>query len=161
MTAGVLQAVGHDHENRVLRYVLLPGVVMDAGDVPDGPSQGVQQSSAAAHRIVLLRHGENVRQLRPVADGFAFVVEKHSGDEAPTLRLPLLFDQAVEASDGVPLQPVHGAAAVQDEYELGDVVVHEKTSCTVFCDHSIGGFTHFAVARQATIVTGSHEPSRL
>ena len=108
----------------MLRHVLRPGVFVNVCDVADGPAQSVQQRGAAPDTVIPVCHGPDRLQLRPVMDDLAAVVEEHSGHEALALRLLLLFDQAVEASDGVSLQAAHGAAAVQDEYQLGDVVFH-------------------------------------
>ena len=54
--AGVLHPVRGDHENRVLRNVLIPDVLVNIPDVMDRRSDGVDQRSAASHRILLLRH---------------------------------------------------------------------------------------------------------
>ena len=59
-------------------------------------------------------------------------IEEHCSDKTFPVNLLLLFDHAVESADRVALQPAHGTAAVQNKYEFGNVVFHEKISFTVF-----------------------------
>jgi len=44
--------------------------------------------------------------------------------------LLLLRDHGIEAADRIGFQPCHRAAAVEDEYQLGDVIVcfHDEPS---------------------------------
>ena len=51
MAAGVLHAVRCDHEQRVLRAILLAGVLVDVADVVNRAADGVQQRRAAARDI--------------------------------------------------------------------------------------------------------------
>ena len=80
------------------------------------------------HAVVGAGHGRDAVDGDAVVENGAFVVEEDGGDQSGALLALLLGDGGVEAPHGVPLQPRHGAAAVRDEYDLGQIVVHEKTS---------------------------------
>ena len=54
-------------------------------------------------------------------------VKEDGGYKALAVNLLLPVDQAVKAADGVALQPAHGTAAVKDEYQLGDVILHDES----------------------------------
>ena len=60
------------------------------------------------------------------------IVKEDGGDEGLAGLLLLLFDHGVEAADGVTLKPLHGAAAVQDENQLCQIVLHKKSPYAVF-----------------------------
>lgn len=57
-------------------------------------------------------------------NNLAGIVEKNSGDESIALGFLLLFNHGIEASDGVCLKATHGAAAIQNEYNLGQILSH-------------------------------------
>ena len=52
MAAGVLHAVRGDHKQRVLRAILLTGVLVNVADVVNRAADGVQQRRAAARDIL-------------------------------------------------------------------------------------------------------------
>ena len=110
--AGVLHAVGGDDEEGLVRHVLPPGVFVDVADVVDGAAHRIQERGAAAHEVLLLGQRRDFVQGQPVVDDLALVVKEHRGDEGFPGLPPLLFDQRVEAADGVRLQPCHGSAPV-------------------------------------------------
>lgn len=70
------------------------------------------------------------------------VVKEDGGDEGLAGLLLLLFDHGVEAADGVPLQPLHGAAAVQNEHQFRQILLHKNPPmlCCLIYKHSIGEF---------------------
>ena len=71
-------------------------------------------------------HGGHPLEVHPVVEDLALVVEEDGGQDGLPL-LPLLpLQQGVKAPDGVLLQPRHGAAAVQNEDDLGQTLFHEK-----------------------------------
>ena len=55
-------------------------------------------------------------------------VKEHRRHKRDAVLLLLPFDHRVEAADGVAHQAAHGAAAVEDEYQFCDVVLHGTTS---------------------------------
>ena len=67
----------------------------------------------------------------PVMEYLALVIEEDGGDVSFAGFLFLLFDHGVEAADGVPLQPLHGAAAVQDENKFRQILFHNKSPYAV------------------------------
>ena len=132
--AGVLHAVGGDDEEGVLRHILGPGVLVDISDVVDGPADGVQQGGAAPDRVLLFRDGPDIAHLHPVVKHLAPVIEEDSGNEGLAGLLLLLFDHGVEAADGVALQSLHGAAAVQNEHQFRQILLHKKSPYAVLFD---------------------------
>ena len=104
---------------------------MDVADVVDGSADGVQQGGAAPDIVLLVGDGLNLFQRHPVVEHLGLIVEEDSGDVSLARLLFLLFEHGVEAADGVPLQPLHGAAAVQDEHQFRQILLHEKSPYTV------------------------------
>ena len=97
---------------------------MHVADVVDGAADGVQQRGAAAYLIIKRGEGLYVLHAYPVVDDAAFVVEQHGGYIRLVPGSLLLFDHGIETADGISLQTGHGAAAVQDKNELGQVLLH-------------------------------------
>ena len=124
--AGVLHAVGGDDEEGLFGPVLLPGVLVDIADVMDGAAHGIQQGGAAPDPVVLPGHGADLLQGHPVVDHIPFGIKQDGGDIGLAGHGLLLFDHGVEAADGVRFQTRHGAAAVEDEYDLGQILFHNK-----------------------------------
>ena len=155
--AGILHAVGGDNKKSVFRHILGPGVLMDVSDVVDGSADGVQQGGAAPDLIVLLSERLDLVELEAVVEHLHLGVKEHRGDVGLAGLPLLLLQHGVEAADGVPLQALHGAAAVQDKDQFRSVLFHCKTPYAVFVSykHSIGGFGCYGVACRATFVTGS------
>ena len=112
--ARILQAVGRDHEDRLLRPVLLPGVLMDIADVADRTADRIQQRGAAAHIVLFFSHLRHLLQRNSVIQHLTRVIEKHGGYQHLPFGLKLLPEHAVVAADGVALQAAHRAAPVQD-----------------------------------------------
>ena len=99
--------------------------------LPTASSRAVQP-----HTIVLpFRDGPDLTYLGPV-------IEENGGDKSLARLLFLLFYHGVEAADGVPLQPLHGAAAVQDEHQFRQILLQKSPLmlCCLVYKHSIGGF---------------------
>ena len=88
--AGVLHAVSGDDEERVLRDVLAPSVLVDVPDVLDGPAKGVQQCRAAPDPIIPSSYGRNFPNRDTVMEYFRPVIKENGGDKGFT-RLPLLL----------------------------------------------------------------------
>ena len=129
--AGVLHAVGGDNKQGVLRHVLRPGVLVDVADVVDSPADGVQQCCAAPDIVLFVGDGPDLAHLHPVVEYLGPVIKEDGGDEGLARFLSLLFNHGVEAADGVPLQPLHGAAAVQDENKFRQILLHNKSPYAV------------------------------
>lgn len=91
---------------------------MDVADVVDSASDGIQQSRTAPGEVLFLGHARHSAQRQAVMDDHALVVKKHRGDQRLARFLLLLFDHGAEATDGVFLQPAHGAAPVQDKNQF-------------------------------------------
>ena len=104
---------------------------MDVADVVDGPTDCVQKGGTAPDIVLLIGDGPNIAQLHPVVEHLGLIVEEDSGDECLAGLLLLLFDHGVEAADGVPLQSLHGAAAVQDEHQFRQIFLHNRSPYTV------------------------------
>ena len=62
-------------------------------------------------------------------DDLAHIVEQHCGHENLSRLFLLLVNHGVKATDGVILQAGHGAAAIQNKYDLRQILLHNKTSC--------------------------------
>ena len=116
--AGILHAVGGDNKKSVFRHIHGPGILMDIADMVDSLADGIQQGGAAPNIVLFLRDRLDIAHLHPVMEHLGLVVEENSGDKGLAGLLLLLFDHGVEAADGVVLQPLHGAAAVQNEYQF-------------------------------------------
>ena len=97
----------------------------------DGPADGIQQGSAAPDIVLFSRDRLDIAHLHPVMEHLGLVVEENSGDKGLAGLLLLLFDHGVEAADGVAFQPLHGAAAVQDEHQFRQILLHKKSPYTV------------------------------
>ena len=108
----------------MLGDILASGVLVDVPDVVDGPADGIQKGGAAADDVVLFRHGGHLLNGHPVVDDRAGTAEEDRGNKGLALLFFLLFDQGIEAADGIRLQPAHGAAAVQDKDDLRQVLFH-------------------------------------
>ena len=127
----------------MLRHVLAARIAVDVADVVDRAADGVEKRGAAADGVVLAGHGPYRLNVHTVVQNDALVVEQDGGHISPA-RLPLLlFQKGIEAADGVVLKAGHGAAAVKDKYEFGNVVFHGKSLLQI-CWHkhnrSEGGF---------------------
>ena len=127
LPAGVLYAVRGDDEDGLAGAVLFPRVLVHIFNMVHRAADGVQQRRAAAHEVLLIRHGFDLLQIHAVVDHLAAVVEQHRGQQRLPRLLLLLFQHGVEAADGVVLQPRHGAAAIQDKYDFREIVVHKKS----------------------------------
>ena len=104
---------------------------MDVADVVDGPADGIQQGGAAPDIVLLFRDGPDLLQGYPVVEHLGLVIEEDGRNEHLARLLLLLFDHGVEAADGVPLQSLHGAAAVQDEHQFRQILLHKKSPYSV------------------------------
>ena len=124
--AGVLHAVGGDDKEGVFRHIRSAGIFMDVSNVVNGSAQSIQQSGTSPDVVLLAGDGPDLLHLHPVVEHFGAVVKEDGGDKRLTRLLLLLFQHGIEAADGVPLQPLHGAAAVQNKYQLGQILVHKN-----------------------------------
>lgn len=71
---------------------------------------------------------------------------KQNGGDIGLTRFPLLLlDHGVEAADGVILQAGHGAAAVQDKYDLGQILFHNKSSYHLACFYLHSHYRRFSM----------------
>ena len=100
---------------------------MDVADVVDGPADGIQQGGAAPDIVLLFRDGPDLLQGYPVVEHLGLVIEEDGRNEHLAQLLLLFFDHGVEAADGVALQPLHGAAAVQNEHQFRQILFHKKS----------------------------------
>ena len=114
--AGVLHAVGGDNKKSALWHILGPGILMDVANMVDGSADGIQQGGAASDIVLLFCDGLHLAHLHPVVEHLGLIIEEDGGNKGLARLLLLLFDHGVEAADGVALQPLHGATAVQDEH---------------------------------------------
>ena len=83
MTAGVLHAVRGDHKQRVLRAILLTGILVDVADVVNRAADGVQQRRAAARDILPFGQRLDPPDVDAVVDDLALVGEEHRRKEPP------------------------------------------------------------------------------
>ena len=104
---------------------------MDVADMVDGSADGIQQGGAAPDIVLLFRDGPDLLQGYPVVEHLGTVIEEDGRDKGLARLLLLLFDHGVEAANGVALQPLHRAAAVQDEHQFRQILLHEKSPYTV------------------------------
>ena len=113
----------------MLRHVLTSCVLVYVSDVVDGSADGVDESGAASYGVVILGHFRDVRKSYSVVKHLAFVIEKHGGNVTLAILLLLLFNECVEAADGVTFKTCHGAASVKNEYKLCDAVWYDDLGC--------------------------------
>lgn len=128
---GVLHAVGGDNEKGVLWHILGPSILMDVADMVDGPADGIQQGGAAPDIVLFLRDRIDIAHLHPVMEHLGPVIEEDGGDKGLARLLLLFFNHGVESADGVVLQPLHGTAAVQDEHQFRQILLHKKSPYAV------------------------------
>ena len=95
----------------------------------DRKSDRIQQSCAAAHIVLFLRHALHPADRCPVVEDLPSVVKKDSRDICFSFFLFLFLHHAVEAADRVGLQPMHGTASVQNKYKLSQSFFHLTASC--------------------------------
>ena len=93
----------------------------------DGPADGIQQGGAAPDIVLFFRNRPDLAYLYPVVKYLGLIVKEDGGNEGLSRLLLLLFDHGVEAADGVALQPLHGAAAVQNEHQFRQILFHKKS----------------------------------
>lgn len=129
--AGILYAVSDDDEESALRNVFRPGVLVDASDVMDGATDGVQQGGTATDIVLLFRDGQDLAYVYPVMEHLDLVIKEDGGDKSLSWFFLLLFDHGIEATDGVFLQPLHGAATVQNEHQFCQILPHKKSPYAV------------------------------
>ena len=129
--AGIFHAVGGDDEYGVLGHILGRGILVDVSDVVDSSADGIQQGGAAPDIVLLVGDGPDFAHLHPVVEHFGPVIKEDGGDKCLALLLFLLFDHGVETADGVPLQPLHGTATVQDENKFRQILLHDKSPYAV------------------------------
>ncbi|MBR3880046.1 MAG: hypothetical protein IKJ34_00380 [Mailhella sp.] len=84
-------------------------------------ADGIEQGSTACRFVILRGERRNGADVTAIMDDLAFLIEHHSGDKDGKAFRLLLFEQGIEAADGVRFEAIHGAAAVEDEYEFGTV----------------------------------------
>ena len=125
-TARIFHSIRRDDEQGVLRNIFLSRILVDVADVVDRASDRIQQGGAAAHAIISLSHGLDVSDIDAVMDHFAYIVKEDGGDQRFAGSFLLLFNHGVEAADRVGLKPTHGAAAVKDEDDLSQILIHCK-----------------------------------
>lgn len=135
------------------RSVLFSGVLVDVADVVDGAAKGVQQCRTAPGRVIPVRHGLNTVDGYPVMQYLALAVKEDGRDQCLPRLPPLLGNHGVKAADGVGLQPGHRAAAVQDKYNLGQILLHKKPPVILVPEYTkiIGGFSFGSVKVYAQI----------
>ena len=109
----------------MLRPGRLGQVVDHAVRVVDGLRHGVEQRGAAAHLVILAREVLDLAQVDVVVEIGDVVVEEDGGHVCPALHLAVLLQHRVDAADRVALQSHHRTATVQDENELGLILLHD------------------------------------
>ena len=55
------------------------------------------------------------------------IVEQHRRYDGITFGFTMLLQRCVETADRVGLESAHGTAAVKDEYELGQIFLHDRS----------------------------------
>ena len=97
----------------------------------DGTSDDIQQAGAAPNIVLFFDDRSNLTYLHTVMGHLALVVKEDGRGESLAGLFLLLFDHSVEATDGISLQPLHGATAVQDENKLRQILLYEKSPYAV------------------------------
>ena len=127
--AGILVSVGRDADERVLRAQRFGQDLLDALVVADRASHGVEQRGAAAGHVVALGKRPNPLDRNAVVQDAHIVVEEHGGDDRLALAFTVALEQGVVAADGVRLETRHRPRLVDDEHELGKVLLcHDVAS---------------------------------
>ena len=84
------------------------------------------------HIVLLAGDGLDLGFLYPVMEHLTLVIKEERGNECLAGFLFLLFNHGVEAADGAPIQPLYGAATVQNEHQLRQALIHNsKTTVSV------------------------------
>ena len=122
--ACVFHAVRRDHKQRMLRHVLLPRVFVNVSNMMNRAANRIQQGSAAADKIIPVRHRRNLLNRHAVVDHIAHVIKENGRNQRFTRLFLLLFNHGVKAADGIPLQPAHRAAAIQDKHNFRQILLH-------------------------------------
>jgi len=124
MTACILHSVRCDDEHGMLRNILNSCVLMDVANVMNCSTDSVKKRCAASYAVLRIGHRLDILDINPVMDDFACIVEENSGNQCFSFCLFLLFNHCIKAADGICLKPTHRAAAVKDEYDLCQVLLH-------------------------------------
>ena len=101
MAAGVLHAVRGDHEQRVLRAILLTGILVDVADVVNRAADGVQQRRAAARDILPFGQRLDPPDVDAVVDDLALVGEEHRRNKRFALSSLLPRNHRIKAANRV------------------------------------------------------------
>ena len=74
--------------------------------------------------ILLCRDRTNGPDVGSIVQQLIAVIKQHRCNPALAVQRLLLFKHGIEPADRVPLQPGHGAAFVQDEYQFRQILFH-------------------------------------
>ena len=95
-------------------------------EVFDGATDGVQQSGAAARGVGGGGELRHVRQAQGGHGHLVLVVKLHEGEAGLSGDFELGFQEVIEGGDGGLLHGLHGAGAIKDVGDFGEVWFHEK-----------------------------------
>ena len=123
---GVLHPIRGDNKDGFCRTIFFTGIFVNVSDVVDSTTDCVQKGCASAYPVLLISHRFDFLNVNTVIDYLVSIREQDGGKKRLALLLLLLFHHGVEAADSVILKPCHRAAAIQDEYDFSQIVVHSK-----------------------------------
>ena len=126
--AAVLHAIRDDDKQHLVRPILRSAVPLCAHHSVNGSSDGIQQRRAASHLVLPVGHRLHRANILPVVQHLVVRVKQHGRDPYGSLAVPLLVQHGVVSADGVALQSVHRAAAVEDEHQVGLVGLFRRLS---------------------------------
>ena len=136
--AGVLQPVGEDGEDHLLRpFFLLQGFVTCAC-LADAPADGVEEGGHSARYIRVTRQRKYFADLFVTDQDLILMVELYERETGLLIALLLLFEKGVEPLDRLVTDRFHRAGAVEDKDDVCRRFFH---GVYVFGNYLFGDFS--------------------
>ena len=127
IVAGVLVAIGECDDDHLPRALVLGEIRERLAEVVDGAAHGIEQGGHPARDIGLVRQWRNVSQIRRRDQRAVFVVKQDERELGSARLFELFFDKGVEAANGFFGHGIHGAATVENEGDMCEVIIHAPT----------------------------------
>ena len=133
LPARVLVAVSRDDEHGLRRARFIRQVLLNLLDELHGYAHGIEQRCASPYLVVVFREQRHLFDGNAVAQHLGLVIEQHYGHHSIARSLTVLFQHRIHAANRVGFHACHRTAAVYDEYQLGEFLVHDSPFVSPAC----------------------------
>ena len=93
----------------------------------DGSPDGIEQGGGIARAVAMFIEREDFGDGERLRGDEVFVIEKNEREPRPARRGLLLMQEMIEPFDGSAGEMAHGARAVEDEGEFGELRIHASS----------------------------------